>query len=218
MNRCNAVMALLIVSASAGVALAQGAGPSGEDVVEVVCAGCHATGAQGAPRIGDRTAWARRAKQGFATLTEHALDGIRGMPSHGGDASLSDLMIQRAIVYMVNRSGGNWVEPGVAPELAAERSGAQVMQLHCAACHETGYGGAPRIGDRAAWSARLARGVDRLVRSANRGRTESPPRSGMSQCGLLTNVNDEEIRRAIIHMASPARTRSVESVRKASMR
>jgi len=218
MSRCNAVMAFLIVSGAATLALGQEPGPSGEDVVDVVCAGCHAAGAQGAPMIGDRAAWARRIGQGFATLTQHALDGIRDMPAHGGDSSLSDLMIRRAIVYMVNRSGGTWIEPLGDSKSDAERSGAQVVQMQCAACHEKGFGGAPRIGDRATWTQRLRLGIDPLVRSVNRGRSDIPPRGGMFSCAGLASVSDEEIRRAIIHMASSARTIPVDPSRKASAR
>jgi cytochrome c5 len=218
MNRCNAVTAFFILSGAAILASGQEQGPSGEDVVDVVCAQCHATGVQGAPRIGDREAWANRAKQGLATLTHHALDGIRDMPAHGGDSSLSDLMVRRAIVYMVNRSGGRWIEPPRDPKQTGERSGTQVAQMQCAACHGTGYSGAPRIGDRAAWTQRLRLGIDPLVRSASRGRGGMPQRGGMSPCGGLASVTDEEIRRAIIYMASPAQPLPTDSGRKASAR
>lgn len=218
MDRRNAVIVFLILSGAATFARGQEPGPSGEDVVDVVCAECHATGAQGAPKIGDPAAWAKRTKQGFATLTQHALDGIQNMPAHGGDSSLSDLMIRRAIVNMVNRSGGNWIEPSSDSELIGERSGAQVVQMQCAACHERGYSGAPRIGDRVAWIPRLKLGIDPLVRSAIRGRGSMPPRGGMIPCGRLASLNDEEIRSAIIYMVSPARTLPADSIRKASAR
>ena len=32
------------------------------------------------------------------------------------------------------------------------RSGAQIVQMQCALCHGPGVGGAPRIGDRGAWT------------------------------------------------------------------
>lgn len=218
MNRYSAVMAYLLFSGGSTMALAQGPGPSGEDVVDVVCARCHATGAQGAPRIGDRAAWAKRANQGLPTLTQHALDGFRGMPAHGGDSSLSELMIRRAVVYMVNKSGGKWVEPRGDAKLTGERSGAQVVQSQCAACHKAGYRGAPRVGDHAAWNLRLKKGIDPLVRSASRGQGDMRPRGGMFECGGLASVSDEEIRSAIIYMASPARKLASNTVRKSSKR
>jgi glycine/D-amino acid oxidase-like deaminating enzyme len=69
-------------------------------------------------------------------------------------------MIRRAVVYMVNRSGGNWIEPPSDSKFANERGGAQVVQMQCAVCHESGFSGAPRIGDQAAWTQRLKLGID----------------------------------------------------------
>ena len=79
---------------------------SGKDVVDAVCAECHATGVDGAPKVGDADAWSSRASQGLSSLTEHALEGVRKMPAHGGHPELSDLEIARAVTYMVNQSGG----------------------------------------------------------------------------------------------------------------
>jgi len=178
-------------------ASAQGAERSGKEVVNVVCAKCHATGAQGAPKIGNQRAWSKRASQGLTSLTEHALKGIRSMPAHGGDLTLSDIEIERAITYMVNQSGGKWTEPvsGLTP--AVERKGEQIVKAQCAKCHQTGVNGAPRIGVRDAWTPRLRLGLDLLVRSAINGHGAMPPRGGM------TDLTDTEIRSAIVYMFSP---------------
>jgi cytochrome c5 len=195
------VLAVLAALAfAAAPACGQDASPRGMDIVDAVCAGCHETGEQGAPRIGDRAAWAKRAAQGFASLTRHALDGFRDMPPHGGAATLSDLEVQRAIVYMVNKSGGNWVEPVSDWELAGERSGADVVQKQCSLCHAFGFNGAPRIGERAAWLPRLKLGIDPMVRSAIRGKCGMPYRGGQP------NLTDAELRSAVIYMVSRART------------
>src|SRR6516165_2986025 len=94
----------LLVSGAAG----QQTDRSGKQVVDSVCISCHGTGANGAPKIGDKKAWSARASQGLTSLTKHALDGIRQMPPHGGNPVLSDTEIERAITYMVNQSGGHW--------------------------------------------------------------------------------------------------------------
>ena len=91
----------------------------GKEVVDAVCSECHVSGKEGAPRIGDANAWAGRASQGLTALTDHAIKGIRKMPAHGGNRGVSDIEIERAIVYMVNNSGGNWVEPMGGATLAA---------------------------------------------------------------------------------------------------
>lgn len=84
---------------------------SGKEVNDQVCAACHATGALNAPKIGDNAAWAKLIPQGLDLLTKHAVSGIRQMPARGGNPDLSDLEIARAIVYMVNQSGGSLKEP-----------------------------------------------------------------------------------------------------------
>ncbi len=170
---------------------------SGQQVVEKVCAACHAPGAEGAPKIGDHDAWSKRAALGLSGLTQHALEGIRKMPAHGGNPNLTDLEISRAITYMVNQSGGNWIEPASRAELLAERSGEQVVQLQCTKCHQAGVGGAPKIGDHAAWAPRLTKGLDILVRTAINGHGGMPARGGMA------DLTDAEIRNAVVYMFNP---------------
>jgi cytochrome c5 len=84
---------------------------SGEEVVKAVCSACHATGAAGAPKIGDKAAWAPRIKEGLATLVKTAISGKGAMPARGGSPDLSDLEITRAIVNMTGQSGGSFKEP-----------------------------------------------------------------------------------------------------------
>jgi cytochrome c5 len=170
---------------------------SGKQVVEKTCIACHGKGLNGAPRIGDREAWKKRAEQGLTSLTQHALKGIRDMPAHGGNLALTDLEIARAVTYMVNRSGGRWVEPASALDLTAERSGAQIVQLQCSKCHREGIGGAPRIGDMAAWAPRLKDGLDGAVRAAIHGHGGMPPR------GDRADLTDAEVRNAVIYMINP---------------
>ena len=95
------------LSAFSGAADAQRKERQGKEVVDAVCAACHASGKDKAPRIGDAKAWAERASQGLTALTAHALTGIRDMPAHGGNSGVSDIEIERAITYMVNRSGSS---------------------------------------------------------------------------------------------------------------
>jgi cytochrome c5 len=179
-------------------AAAQDAGPGGKDVYDVVCARCHAKGADAAPRVGDRAAWSKRAAQGIGSLTRNALEGIRRMPAHGEDADLTDLEIQRATVYMVNQSGGNWLEPR-PPGVTGELSGAQVVRAQCAQCHQAGYNDAPRMGDHGNWQRYLRLGMDAAVRKVAKGHADMPPRGGRP------SLTDAEIRNAIIFMASTSR-------------
>jgi cytochrome c5 len=182
---------------------------TGKQVVDKVCAACHATGENGAPKIGDEEAWSSRASQGLSNLTSHALNGIRNMPAHGGHMELSDLEIARAVTYMVNQSGGNWIEPANAKDLATERSGEEVVKAQCSKCHAEGLGGAPKIGDLQAWLPRIKQGIPYLVSSAIRGHGGMPPRGGQA------NLTDDELRSAIIYMYNPAPVSTRPSARAA---
>ncbi|MFO1205538.1 MAG: c-type cytochrome [Burkholderiales bacterium] len=181
-----------------GVAQQAQADRSGKEVVDTVCAACHATGAQGAPKIGDTKAWSQRASQGLTALTDHAIKGIRQMPAHGGNPNVTDFEIERAVTYMVNQSGGAWAEPIDKSAPRAERTGEQVVQAQCARCHQTGEGGAPKIGDRGAWIPRLQQGLNAAVRSAISGHGGMPARGG------LADLTDAEIRSAVVYMFNPA--------------
>jgi len=86
---------------------------SGEAVYTAVCAACHGSGAAGAPKLGDAGAWGVRIKQGYDTLVQHAVQGIRLMPAKGGNPDLDDVEVARAVVYMSNQSGAKFKEPEV---------------------------------------------------------------------------------------------------------
>lgn len=188
----SAVVLFTALSAVSAPADAQRRERAGKEVIDAACGACHLSGKDGAPRIGDAAAWAARTGQGLTMLTEHALKGIRKMPAHGGSTGVSDLELQRAIVYMVNNSGGRWVEPA-AMRTSALTSEA-IVQQQCAACHQSGKDGAPKIGDRPAWTPRFAKGLDRLVASAVHGHGAMPARGGMP------DLEREDIRDATLYM------------------
>ncbi len=209
--RVGLLAVLVPLALATAPACGQEPGYRGVDIFDVVCAECHTNGEEGAPRVGDRAAWSKRAAQGLAGLTRSALEGIRKMPPHGGNTSLSRLEIQRAVVYIVNASGGHWIEPIDPRPEGEERSGAQIVQSHCALCHAPGFDGAPRIGDRAAWLPRTTLGIDPLVRSAIRGHGDMPPRGGQA------NLTDDEVRSAVIYMISSPSARAAAD-RRANLR
>jgi cytochrome c5 len=81
---------------------------SGEDVYKQVCSVCHSAAVAGAPKTGDKAAWAPRIAQGAATLNKHAIEGFQGkagyMPPKGGRTDLSDQSIVNAVEYMVSQA------------------------------------------------------------------------------------------------------------------
>ena len=95
------------ISAATGGA---GVARTGEQLYQAACIACHATGAAGAPKLGDNAAWAPRLAQGLGGLLKSATNGKNAMPPKGG-TDASELELARAIVYMANKSGGSLKEP-----------------------------------------------------------------------------------------------------------
>jgi len=82
-----------------------------------------------------------------------------------------------------------------APVASGPRSGKEVYDASCGACHASGVMNAPKFGDAASWSARLGNGVDGLIKNAIGGTAGGmPPKGG---CG---NCSDEEIGAAVNYM------------------
>lgn len=88
-------------AAAPAAAASSGGDIDGEGIYGNVCSACHESGAAGAPIRGDEEAWAERAEQGFATLLDHAINGIGAMPAKGGNPNLSDEEVEAAVAYMV---------------------------------------------------------------------------------------------------------------------
>lgn len=87
--------------------------------------------------------------------------------------------------------------PAVAVN-SGPRSGEDVYNSACMACHSTGAGGAPKLGDVAAWADRIAKGNDALYASGING----VPGTGMIAKGGCMNCSDEEIQGAVDHMVA----------------
>ncbi|KNH02035.1 Cytochrome c5 [Candidatus Burkholderia brachyanthoides] len=68
-----------------------------------VCQACHAAGVLGAPKFGDKEAWAPRLKDSMDTVYNYALHGKGAMPPKGGSNAL-DADVKAAVDYMVNAS------------------------------------------------------------------------------------------------------------------
>ena len=77
---------------------------SGEAVYTAICQTCHAAGLAGAPKTGDKAAWAPRIASGSAALLKTALNGKGGMPARGGGADLTDAELKAAVEYIVSKS------------------------------------------------------------------------------------------------------------------
>jgi cytochrome c5 len=103
----NSALAIKVVTPAAGGAAA--AMPkTGTELFQQTCSVCHAQGIAGAPRAGDKAAWAPRIAAGKAKLYEHALKGFTGsagmMPPKGGRMDAPDDLVKQAVDQMVQMS------------------------------------------------------------------------------------------------------------------
>lgn len=86
--------------------------------------------------------------------------------------------------------------PQAASAQGRERSGKEVVEATCASCHATGEKGAPKIGDKKAWSELSKRGLGGLTKSALAGIRQMPPH------GANMKLTDTEIQRGITYMVN----------------
>lgn len=104
----NAALAIVEQSADSGAAPGLPVPQSAEELYNAACQACHAQGIAGAPRMGDKAAWAPRIAKGKDTLYKNSLEGFQGqsgvMPPKGGRVDLSDDLIRLGVDYMVERS------------------------------------------------------------------------------------------------------------------
>jgi cytochrome c5 len=202
---------------------------TGDAVYAQVCKTCHDPGLAGAPKTGDKGAWAPRFAQGQATVVQHAIAGYQGkaglMPAKGGNPDLTNVEVERAVVHMANQSGANWKEPapaaapavaaapvpppaakattGAPASAAAAPDGKKVYDTACFACHAAGVAGAPKLGDKAVWAPRIAEGANTLYTHAINGYQGKagimPPKGGN------TALPDADVKAAVDYMISAAK-------------
>jgi len=84
---------------------------TGAQVYKAVCAGCHDSGAAGAPKFADAAAWAGPNATGLQSMIASVIKGKGAMPAKGGNPALDDFEIARSVVYMANSAGGKFAEP-----------------------------------------------------------------------------------------------------------
>ena len=200
---------------------------TGEQVYGQVCKTCHEGGIAGAHKLGDKAAWGKVIAQGEKLTVQHAIAGIRAMPPRGGNADLTDAEVQRAVAFMVNKAGASWKDAPVAAAPAAAKSaaapaavapaapaavasaapaktdGKKAYDTACVACHGMGIAGAPKLGDKAAWSARIAQGTNVLHDHAIKG---FQGKAGvMPAKGGAASMPDADVKAAVDYMVSAAK-------------
>ncbi|MGD8236901.1 MAG: c-type cytochrome [Chromatiales bacterium] len=207
-------------SATDAAAAAPAAPKSGKDIVAAACNACHGTGAAGAPKIGDKAAWQARFDAGMESMMNHAINGKGAMPARGGNPSLTDEDIRAAVVSMLEDTGFEVASADAAPAAeapaAAEAApaetapsgsagvdlakGEDVYAKSCSTCHGMGIAGAPKVGDAAAWEARIAQGEQTLLDHAINGYQGSA--GYMPAKGGFAFLSDEDVAAAVAYMVA----------------
>lgn len=83
-----------------------------------------------------------------------------------------------------------------APEKTDKTAGEQVYAATCAACHDSGVAGAPKLGDQEAWAEHSHHGMEHMLEAVIKGKEAMPPRGGNPK------LTDDEIRSAIEYILS----------------
>ena len=107
----------------------------------------------------------------------------------------SEGMSPEAIAQRIQPVGS--IEIRDAADVGALKTGEQVFQAQCSACHASGAVGAPKFGDTAAWAPRIKNGFDALLAAAMKGKGNMPPQGG-------GEVSATEIGRGVVYMANKA--------------
>lgn len=190
------------VGDASGAATASAGPRAGAEVYNSFCMACHATGAAGAPKVGDKAAWQPRFAQGMDTLLSNAVNGLRAMPPKGTCGDCSDDELKGAIAHMLNETGFKVAvaaAPAAAAPAASAADGKKIYDSACMACHATGAAGAPVKGDKAAWAPRIAQGMDTLVSHAVNGIRAMPPRGACGSC------SDADLKAAVEYMVGESK-------------
>ena len=77
---------------------------TGEAIYASVCKACHETGVAGAPKTGDKAAWAPRIASGMAAMLKSAANGKGAMPARGGAPDLSDDELKAAVAFLTGKA------------------------------------------------------------------------------------------------------------------
>ena len=111
-------------------------------------------------------------------------------------SSVQDDMSREAIAERIKPAGKHYVagESSAAEESSGPRSGQQVYDKFCTACHTSGVMGAPKMNNASDWEARLDQGMETVLKHAVEGYNAMPPMGTCSDC------SEDEIQAAIDYM------------------
>jgi cytochrome c5 len=116
------------------------------------------------------------------------------------DTRQSGDMTEKAVAARIQKVGTLALGGGAG---SGPRSGEDLYKGRCAGCHDAGLLGAPKLGDKAGWSARIATGYQALLTSALKGKKAMPPQGG-------GDYSDADVGRALVYLANASGAKFAE--------
>jgi cytochrome c5 len=178
----------------------------GEQVFWNACDVCHVDGQASAPRIKDADNWWQRLEQRpVSALYRNAIHGFNNMPARGACVTCDNEDVEAAVDYIIKKAltASQWREytnKVTLPRIRTTDSttGESVYRASCATCHDKGQLGAPVLGNRQQWDARLRKNFDELLHNTLQGYNAMPAKGGCTSC------TGEEVIAAVKYMAEKA--------------
>lgn len=143
---------------------------------------------QAAAHAFDWARWVGRVALGLTVVI-----ALQGAAEPVAPGSIDEISARIAPFGSLCRAGEGCGSAGGNPSAGA-MSGSQVYDKFCTVCHEAGIGGAPKLGDTAAWAERTAKGMDALWASTINGVNAMPPK------GTCMGCSDDELTAAVDYM------------------
>jgi cytochrome c5 len=174
----------------------------GKVVYAAACDICHQDNEMSAPVIGDSANWYLRLKDsGLTGLYRHVINGFNSMPVKGACLTCSDNDIISSVDYILNASltHAQWMDLKAGGAKKYHANGKTIYNENCAACHNEGKLGAPKIGDKEVWKPIIAKNMDVLIKEVVNGEHHKKSDS----CDKCTT---EEVIEAIKYMVSQSKT------------
>jgi cytochrome c5 len=132
----------------------------------------------------------------FSTIIKIALCSMAVFASAVGFAAVKDDISARTSPMGSLCMSGEQCAAAPIVVASGPRSGEDIYGSKCIACHGSGAAGAPKLGDTAAWAARIGKGIDVLYTGAISGI------NGMPAKGLCMDCSDDEIKATVDYMLS----------------
>ncbi len=123
--------------------------------------------------------------------------------SSGTNDNTNDPRVKAQIEEAIKPVGSVNTKQSAAPAASTASAGGAIdaqklYQQACFACHGTGAAGAPKLGDKAAWSARISQGTDAMYKNAINGKGAMPPKGG-------SQLSDEEMNAVVDYMIAESK-------------